>query len=634
MGAAWAYLRWFGAYWLSRCGMVAGRFLPAGLLYAIADPFALLAYLLLSRHRRELKRNLQVIVGEREAAATARRVFRNFARYIIDFYQLPALGKEALARRVDFHRWRDLDEALDENKGTIFVTLHLGQAELGAGALSAYGHPINVIAETFEYAPMNNFLQNLRRALGMKIIPARSAKPGVLRCLNRGEALGLMFDAVEPGGGIIVDFLGQPAEVSAAPARIAVRTGARILPGIVSRQDSDTTRFLTEIDFEFQSEMTGDEEADVLSLTQAIARSLEPMVRAHPDQWFAFRPVWQPAPEQNTRTAPWMRWSLRLAMGAGGFLPPRLAYALARFAGDIAYMARASARANVQDNMRHVLGQSASDNSISRATREVFRSVSSYYVDLVRLPHLTGKQMLDKEIKIHGLEQLTGPTSRGQGVVVAAAHYGSPEMGAQAGALLGLDVLVMAEPLQPPAFAKAMHQLRTVHGARYENVSFSSIAGALRHLRGGGVLAMTCDRDIQNTGSPLAFFGETARMPLGAVELAARTGAVLVPAYSRRVDNRIDVYFDEPLELVDTGRPKQDALVNAAATLSRIEPWISRDPGQWMILDRVWKPLRRSPREPRGGISQPPPTASVSALEGPPDGLAEFGQAVSTTGIQ
>ena len=634
MGAAWAYLRWFGAYWLSRSGLMVGRLLPARLLYGIADPFALIAYFLLGRHRRNLIKNLRPVVGEQDAAATARRVFRNFARYIIDFYQLPAHGKQALRRRVDFHSWRELDQALEADKGTIFVTLHLGQAELGAGALSAYGHPISVIAETFDYGPMNRFLQDLRRSLGMKIIPAGSAKPGVLRCLNRGEALGLMFDAVEPSEGITVDFLGQPAEFSATPARIAVRTGAKIMPGVVSRQDSDDTRFLTEIDFDLEFEPTGDENTDVHSLTQAIANSLEPMVRQHPDQWFAFHPVWQQPSEPKATTAAWMQWSLTLATWAGGVLPRRAAYALAGVAGDLAFLARASARANVQDNMRHVLGNSASDSKVSRATREVFRSVTRYYVDLVRLPHSTAAELLNHEIKIHGLEQLTEPTSRGQGVVVAAAHYGSPEMGAQAGALLGLDVLVMAEPLQPPAFAKAMHHMRTVHGARYENVSFSGMAGALRHLRAGGVLAMTCDRDIQKTGSPLTFFGETARMPLGAVELAARTGAVLVPGYSHRSGNRIDVFFDQPLELVNTGRPKEDALVNGAATLARIEPWIKKDPGQWMILERIWKPMSKNSKKAIAEYPDPTQINSGSVANASEDGLHERDRPASTAVIQ
>jgi KDO2-lipid IV(A) lauroyltransferase len=232
-------------------------------------------------------------VGKREADAAARRVFRNFAKYIIDFYQLPSLGRDSLRQRIRFDEWQALDEALnDDANGTIFVTLHLGQAELGGAALSSCNYPVNVIADTLEYAPMNEFVQSLRRALGMKIIPAKKAKPGILRCLARDEVLALMFDATEAGEGITVDLLGAPAQVSSAPARIALRSGVRVLPAVVRRDVDDPRLLVPRIDFDFQFVPTGDHDSDVLAMSQALARSFEGFIREAPDQWFAFRPVW------------------------------------------------------------------------------------------------------------------------------------------------------------------------------------------------------------------------------------------------------------------------------------------------------------------------------------------------------
>ena len=98
---------------------------------------------------------------------------------------------------------------------------------------------------------------------------------------------------------------------------------------------------------------------------------------------------------------------------------------------------------------------------------------------------------------------------------------------------------------------------------RYEDVSFGAVANSIRHLRKGGVLAITCDRDIQKNGAPLPFFGAVTRMPLGAVEMAQRTGAALVPGYCKRSESGFDIYFEQPLELVDTGATKADAMVNA-----------------------------------------------------------------------
>jgi KDO2-lipid IV(A) lauroyltransferase len=311
------------------------------------------------------------------------------------------------------------------------------------------------------------------------------------------------------------------------------------------------------------------------------------------------------------QTERWKQWSLTFAAKLGGRLPRIVAYGLARLAGDLAYYLRTPTRLDVEDNMRHVMGPRASQAAVRGAAKEAFRNVARYYVDLVRLPQTSPEQLLNETVRLHGFERLAEPLQAGQGVIVATAHFGNPEMAVQVGAILGLDVLVLAEPLQPPAFARLMEKIRSAYGPRYEDVGFSTIAHAIRHLRAGGCLAITCDRDIQGKGVPLPFFGQEARLPLGAVDLAARTGALLMPGYCRRIGPHFDVYFEEPVSLISTGRPKEDALENAKALLARVEPWIRSDPGQWMPLERIWKPVGAS-SEARdvAGNSAPEPAAA------------------------
>jgi KDO2-lipid IV(A) lauroyltransferase len=201
------------------------------------------------------------------------------------------------------------------------------------------------------------------------------------------------------------------------------------------------------------------------------------------------------------------------------------------------------------------------------------------------------RKRMGRDVHLHNFDIVKDTVNSGRGAIVVTAHFGNPEMGVQVGAILGLDILILAEPLQPPAFAETMHHLRTFFTPNYVDVSRNAVAGAMRHLRKGGVLAITCDRDIQRNGTPVLFFGAPTRMPLGAVELAQRTGAALIPGYCQRTDKGFDVYFEPPIDLCDTGRPKADAVANTKALLSRVESWIASDPGQWMVLERIWKPL-------------------------------------------
>jgi KDO2-lipid IV(A) lauroyltransferase len=499
-----------------------------------------------------------------------------------------------------------------EGKGTIVVTLHFGQQESGPAALAAHGYRMSVIAKTLEFDPINNLIQGFRRKLGMKIIPADKGALETFRCLARNEILGMLLDMVDEGDGILVDFLGGRAEMSSAPARIAIRTGARIVPAVVVRDRVDDRRFRPIIDAGLRFESTGDEDEDVAALTQRIAHAFEDVVREYPDQWFAFRSVWRNGPPAETRTD-WNdrlnHYALELANYLFRDLPKPVAYVVARVVGDLAFKARKGIRADVEDNMRHVLGPSATAARVSEAAREVFRNVCRYYADLIRVPRTKPEHLMSKEMTVEGFERIEAAMAGGRGAVVATAHFGNPEIAVQISALLGLDVLVLSEPLNPPAFSDLVHRLRESRGMRYEEVGFKAIGHALAHLRRGGVLAITCDRDIQETGVRLPFFEVETRMPLGAAELAARTGAALVPAYCERVGSKYRVVFEDPIELVSTGRHKADAIANTKSMIERMERWIASDPGQWMVLERIWKAPSQTRREPNG----PAPGATLAA---------------------
>jgi KDO2-lipid IV(A) lauroyltransferase len=119
--------------------------------------------------------------------------------------------------------------------------------------------------------------------------------PGAIRALRRGEILALLIDTPALGNGVTVDFFGAPCEVPTGPARIALHTGARVIPAALVRIKGHDHLIQPVLDFELRYDKTDDEKADVRNLTQKIMRSLEQMVRQYPDQWFIFRPMW-PAP--------------------------------------------------------------------------------------------------------------------------------------------------------------------------------------------------------------------------------------------------------------------------------------------------------------------------------------------------
>jgi KDO2-lipid IV(A) lauroyltransferase len=123
----------------------------------------------------------------------------------------------------------------------------------------------------------------------------------------------------------------------------------------------------------------------------------------------------------------------------------------------------------------------------------------------------------------------------------------------------------------------------------YLPANLSGVKEALRYLRNGGTVAVLIDRDIHGRGVLLPFCGRPAPMPMGAVALALRTGADLIPSFVHREHGfRYHAYMGPPLSLVRTGDEQQDLRINTANLLACFEEHLRSDPGQWAILQPVW----------------------------------------------
>lgn len=285
----------------------------------------------------------------------------------------------------------------------------------------------------------------------------------------------------------------------------------------------------------------------------------------------------------------WKYYVLWLAYILLGRLSPRILYGIAHVVGDGAYLTRTPARRAVMANMRRVMGPDVPEGEVRRTAREAFRNATRYYADLISLPRLDVEEFSRERLELEGVEYLEEARASGRGAVMVGAHFGNPEMAVQGLSAVGIHLYALSEPLSPPALSEFTHWLRSHHGHEYRTVSFSAIKEAMRRLKRGGIVALLLDRDVGGTGVPMEFFGAEAKIPVGAVDLALRTGADLIPAWAWRIEGyRFRAYICPPLEVVRTGDFDEDVRENTRRLLAIFEGYLSRDPGQWAVLEPIW----------------------------------------------
>ena len=281
-------------YILYRIGQFIALHLPLNLAYKVAIFFSDLHYIFSARDRRITKENIKVIFpekSEREIRRMRIRMFRNFAKYLVDFFRFSKLDINYIKRNIKVENIHYIDEALSKGKGAIIVSAHLGNWELGGVVVALLGYPFWIVALPHKYRKVNDFFNFQRGSKGINVIPLGRAARQSLDILKKNRVLALAGDRDFSGKGIVSDFFGRPAIFPQGPAALSLKTGAKVIPGFMIRNEDDTFTFKFEKPLEFIS--TGDKNNDLIGLTVQYKNIFEDYIRKYPDQWYMFRKFWR-----------------------------------------------------------------------------------------------------------------------------------------------------------------------------------------------------------------------------------------------------------------------------------------------------------------------------------------------------
>ena len=270
------------------------KVLPVNAGYALASLIARIYYCFASKDKEALRANLKVVLGkdtdEKRINHLVLMVFRNFAKYLIDFFRKSSFSEDYLTNTVTFKGKEQLHKCLSEGKGVILVALHLGNWELGGAILGWLKYPISAIVLEHSNQKVNEFFRNRRSIYNLKSIPLGMQVKKCFKLLKNNEMLAIVGDKDYTSNGIPVDFFGKKAILPKGPAVLSLKTGARLLFCIVAREKNDKfTMFFEEPD---EYIPTGDFESDVEGLMGQYVKVFEKYIKQYPDQWYAFEKIW------------------------------------------------------------------------------------------------------------------------------------------------------------------------------------------------------------------------------------------------------------------------------------------------------------------------------------------------------
>jgi len=286
-------------YWLVMAVARTLGAVPRGVARLFAGALAFAVYHALGRLRRVGERNLELAfpgITAEKRAELLRGVYRSLGRQLVEFCRMSGYTAENTR---DWIRTEGLEYYLASKargKGVLIVTGHLGAWELSSFYHSLMGYPMSMVIRRLDNRRLDAYVNAVRCLHGNRVLHKDEFARGLLTAMRAGETVGILMDTnMRPPQGVFVEFFGRQACTASGLARVALRTGAAVLPGFMVWEPAEN-KYVLHFGPELAFTRSGDAEADALAATQVCAAATEEWIRRYPDQWLWIHRRWKTRP--------------------------------------------------------------------------------------------------------------------------------------------------------------------------------------------------------------------------------------------------------------------------------------------------------------------------------------------------
>ncbi|HKY08633.1 MAG TPA: lysophospholipid acyltransferase family protein [Candidatus Binatia bacterium] len=263
--------------------------LPGWLVSFFTRLLARAAFFLLPAYRKRMEENVAASFGDaislQEKSDLVWAAWLSFARGVLDTTQVMHYSRECILSTVALEGEEHVRCALEQGKGVLALSAHLGSFTMIGARLAAAGFPFSVVVKQPADERFARLIDAYRERIGIQTIsakPRREAVRAILKALRRNHIVLVIADEFKSGD-VVVDFLGLKVPAPRGPATLALRTGAITLPMFVTRQPDDSLKLsvgppITPVE-------CPDLEQSVVATTALYTRHIEAAIRQTPGQW-------------------------------------------------------------------------------------------------------------------------------------------------------------------------------------------------------------------------------------------------------------------------------------------------------------------------------------------------------------
>lgn len=259
-----------------------------------------LVYYFETEHRAVAYSNIKTAFGQRLAPQELRKLthefYRTFGENIVEIFLIPQVDKNYLKRYIEIVGQENVQAAFDRRKGIILLAVHEGSWELSNIICAHLAFPFNFFVRDQKYPRLDRILNLYRTQQGCRVIQRQNQLRQLIEVLKKNEAIGITADQ---GGktGALVDFFGRSASMSTGGVKLALRSGAAIIPCFYVRLKGPYIKVIFAPPFEVKK--SGERDKDVQDNLGQLVSVFEKYISLYPKEYLWFYKIWKYGLDKN-----------------------------------------------------------------------------------------------------------------------------------------------------------------------------------------------------------------------------------------------------------------------------------------------------------------------------------------------
>ena len=211
--------------------------------------------------------------SNKEKKEIAKKIYKNFARNLVEFIENKKLSQKELLKKVSFKGFDDL------NYPIIFATAHFGNWEIMPLAFGSKYSKINVIYRKLDNDKLNKEIIKSRKGFNVNMIEKTGALRKLVSVIKKGENTGILVDQnTAPNEGIETSFFGKKVLQTPSAAVLSKKFNIPIAMTFAIPKEDKWEIIVTDIFYT----------KDIQESVNRQSKAIEEIVKKYPDEYYWF----------------------------------------------------------------------------------------------------------------------------------------------------------------------------------------------------------------------------------------------------------------------------------------------------------------------------------------------------------